>query len=384
VKLAATDFGGADRAEILLLGPSLGTSAAGLWRATASHLTDRFRVVGWDLPGHGASAPASGFDVPALAAAVLALADELAAVAVAYAGDSLGGAVGLQLLLDAPQRVTAATLACTGARIGEPRGWRERAATVRVHGTAALLDSAPARWFGPGFADRDPSTAQALLDDLAAADDESYAAACEALAGFDVRDRLAEIALPVVAVAGAHDVVTPVSAVRRIATGVQRGRAVVLPGVAHLAAAEAPVEVAELIAGAASAAEPPTTAQVRAAGMQVRREVLGDPHVDRTTGNTSEFTAEFQDFITQYAWGGVWTRPGLDRRSRSLITLTALVARGHHAEFAMHVRAALRNGVGVDELKELLLQAAIYCGVPDANSAFRIAQQVLDEEEKSE
>ena len=115
-------------------------------------------------------------------------------------------------------------------------------------------------------------------------------------------------------------------------------------------------------------------------GMAVRREVLGDEHVDRATANATDFTRDFQELITEYAWGTIWTRPGLDRRSRSLITLTALVARGHHDELAMHVRAALRNGLTVDEIKETLLQTAIYCGVPDANTAFRIAQQVLEAE----
>ncbi len=116
-------------------------------------------------------------------------------------------------------------------------------------------------------------------------------------------------------------------------------------------------------------------------GMAVRREVLGDAHVDRATEAATDFTRDFQELITEYAWGSVWTRPGLDRRSRSLITLTALVARGHHEELAMHVRAALRNGLTVDEIKECLLQTAIYCGVPDANTAFRVAQQVLDEQD---
>ncbi|MFC6041864.1 4-carboxymuconolactone decarboxylase [Nocardioides hankookensis] len=114
--------------------------------------------------------------------------------------------------------------------------------------------------------------------------------------------------------------------------------------------------------------------------MTVRREVLGDAHVDRAVAGTTDFTRDFQELITAYAWGEIWTRPGLDRRSRSMITLTALIARGHHEELAMHVRAALRNGLTVDELKEVLLQSAIYCGVPDANTAFRIAQRVLDEE----
>ena len=115
-------------------------------------------------------------------------------------------------------------------------------------------------------------------------------------------------------------------------------------------------------------------------GMHVRREVLGDEHVDAATRRKTEFTADFQDFITRYAWGEIWTRPGLDRRTRSAITLTALVALGRFDELAMHVRAALRTGMSEDEIKEVLLQCAVYCGVPAANSAFAVAQRVLEEQ----
>jgi 3-oxoadipate enol-lactonase/4-carboxymuconolactone decarboxylase len=115
----------------------------------------------------------------------------------------------------------------------------------------------------------------------------------------------------------------------------------------------------------------------RAEGMRARREVLGDEHVDAATAGMTPFTADFQDLITRYAWGEIWTRPGLDRRTRSAITLTALTALGHHHELGMHVRAALRNGLTPDEIKEVLLQAAIYCGVPAANRAFAIAQEII-------
>ncbi len=112
-------------------------------------------------------------------------------------------------------------------------------------------------------------------------------------------------------------------------------------------------------------------------GMRVRREVLGDDHVDGAIARTTPFTADFQDLITRYAWGEIWTRPGLDRKTRSCITLTALVALGHLGELQLHVRAALRNGLTEDEIKEVLLQSAIYCGVPAANSAFAVARRVL-------
>jgi 4-carboxymuconolactone decarboxylase len=115
-------------------------------------------------------------------------------------------------------------------------------------------------------------------------------------------------------------------------------------------------------------------------GMRVRREVLGDAHVDRAEARKTDFTADFQDFITRYAWGEIWTRPLLDRKTRSCVTLTALVAGGHLEELAMHVRAAVRNGLSAEEIKEVLLQTAVYCGVPAANSAFAVAQRVLIED----
>lgn len=120
-----------------------------------------------------------------------------------------------------------------------------------------------------------------------------------------------------------------------------------------------------------------TAQEIYDAGMVARREVLGDAHVDRANANKDEFTDDFQDMITRIAWGGIWTRPGIDRRMRSAVTITAMVAHGHWEELAMHIRAALTNGLSRDEIKEILLQTAIYCGVPSANTAFKTAQQVF-------
>jgi len=365
-ELRAVHLAGAPDRPLLLAGPSLGTSAEALWSRCAAHLGEEFHVVGWDLPGHGRSpAPAAPFTLAELAQAVLALADQ---PLFAYAGNSIGGAVGLQLLLDAPDRVASAVLLSTGAKIGESRSWHERAALVRRAGPAVMVENSTRRWFGAGFLDREPAAGAALLGGLRDADTEGYAVACEALADFDVRDRLAGVTAPVLAVAGADDPTAPPDKVAEIAAGVANGRLVVLDGVAHQAPAERPGEVAALI-----------REHVASPGMSVRRAVLGDEHVDRAVANTTGFTADFQDLITRYAWGEIWTRPGLDRRSRSLITLTALVALGHQEELAMHVRAARRNGLSTGEIKELLLQTAVYCGVPAANTAFRIAQRVLAE-----
>ena len=117
-------------------------------------------------------------------------------------------------------------------------------------------------------------------------------------------------------------------------------------------------------------------------GMKVRREVLGDEHVDQTIGRTTEFTADFQDFVTRYAWGEIWARPGLDRKTRSCITLTALVALGRLDELELHVRAAVRNGLTEQEIAEVFLHSAVYCGVPAANSAFAVARRVLSGKEE--
>ena len=387
--------GAKHRAELplLVLGPSLGTSATALWSACARHLSDAFDVLAWDLPGHGHNTTVGEepFTMAELAAGVLAVVDDILAErgeldgSFSYAGDSVGGAVGLQLLLDAPGRLRDAVLLCTGPWIGDEALWAGRISQVSQSGTPVMVPGSAERWFAPGFMDRHPETASALLEALRDTRDEAYVQVCAALQEFDVRARLAEIGAPVLAVAGVHDVVAPVATLDAIADGVQHGRLVELDGVAHLAPAEAPAEVARLIRrhalGEGTSDDHRTVQEVRDAGMAVRREVLGDAHVDRAIAGTTDLTHDFQELITQYAWGSIWTRPGLDRRSRSLITLTALVARGHHEELAMHLRAARTNGVTVEEIKGLLLQTAIYCGVPDANTAFRIAQAVLDEEQ---
>lgn len=378
---------------LLVVGPSLGTRSTALWSSVANALADSFHVVGWELPGHGGAPVDEPFTIAELATGVLDHLGELTAARsdgaarFAYAGVSLGGAVGLALLLDAPDRVRHATLLCTGARIGDASAWRDRAATVRASGCASMITGSARRWFAPGFPEREPNVAAPLLQALADVDAEGYAQACEALAGFDVRDRLGAIGTPVLAVAGAHDAVTPPAVLEQIATGVRDGRLAVLDDVAHLAPAEAPGQVAGLLREALASTPPtpdPTVRDVYRAGLAVRRQVLGDAHVDRATAAATSFTTEFQELITQYAWGTIWTRPGLDRRSRSMITLTALIARGHHDELAMHVRAALRVGLTADEIKEVILQSAIYCGVPDANTAFRIAARVLAEETDTE
>ncbi|GAB3166846.1 3-oxoadipate enol-lactonase [Myceligenerans halotolerans] len=377
---------------LVVLGPSLGTSAEALWRDVAALLSPRLDVVGWDLPGHGTS-PAldggdadDGFTLADLAAGVLDVVAETQAARgddgarFWYAGDSVGGAVGLQLLLDAPGRVAGAALISTGVRIGTPEAWHERAELVAAAGTPTQVSGSAERWFAPGFIERRPDVATRLLASLQVADRFGYAAVCRALAGFDVRSRLGEIEAPVVAVAGRHDRVTPVESLEEIVSGVRQGRLLVLDDVAHLPPAESPEAVARVVAELVVAELVGVSDRRHGEGLAVRREVLSEEHVDRAIARTTPFTRDFQDLITRYAWGEIWTRPGLDRRTRSAVTLTALVAGGHWDELAMHVRAARRNGLTVEEIGEVLLQTAIYCSVPSANHAFEVANRVLSED----
>ncbi|MET9493824.1 3-oxoadipate enol-lactonase [Streptomyces sp. NPDC006552] len=358
---------GSPSAPPLLLGPSLGTSVA-LWDQVAPELSGSHRVVRWDLPGHGGSDPrliAAGATVADLAGLVLGLADSLGLDRFAYAGVSLGGAVGLYLAVHHAERLERLAVLCSSAHFGGAEPWRERAALVRAEGTGAVAESAPSRWFTPGF------TVPRLVRDTRDADPGAYAACCDALAAFDLRERLGQIRVPTLLVAGREDPATPPAHLREIADAVPGAGLVELAGASHLAVAERPAAVLAALRTHLGEQTP--------RGMEVRRQVLGDAHVDRAQDRQTPFTARFQDFITRYAWGEIWTDPTLSRRERSMVTLTALVAHGHLDELAMHVRAARRNGLTPDEIGAVLQQCAVYVGVPAANAAFGVAQRVLAE-----
>jgi 3-oxoadipate enol-lactonase len=245
--LAIAETPGPPGAPVLVLGPSLGTSTI-LWETAIPALAQRYRVLAWDLPGHGASPAAQDpFTVDDLADAVVAAIDEVGADRVRYAGVSLGGATGLTLLLRHPERVEAAAILASGAQLGEPTGWHERAAQVRAQSTSSVIVGSAQRWFAPGSIEREPDLSGRLLHALQDADDESYALCCDALADYDVRDRLGEIGAPVLAGWGEHDAVAPEAKSLEIATGVRRGRSARIDGAAHLPPAERPAETARLI-----------------------------------------------------------------------------------------------------------------------------------------
>jgi 3-oxoadipate enol-lactonase len=245
--LTFTDPVGPEDGDLLVLGPSLGTSAI-LWETTVPLLAERYLVTAWDLPGHGESTAArESFTVGELADAV---ADGIRARTrrpAFYAGVSLGGATGLELCLRHPALVRAAAIVASGAPLGAPQAWADRAAQVRTQSTSSLIIGSAQRWFAPDSMGREPVISGRLLHALQDADDESYALCCEALAAYDVRDRLDRIGTPLLALWGEHDAVAPEAKSREIADGVENGRIQRIADAAHLPPAEQPHATGEAL-----------------------------------------------------------------------------------------------------------------------------------------
>ncbi|MEV6194557.1 alpha/beta fold hydrolase [Streptomyces sp. NPDC051920] len=412
---------GPEDAPVLILGPSLGTTWH-MWDRQIPELSKSWRIFRFDLPGHGGAPAHPAGSVAELAGRLLATLDRLGIQRFGYAGCAFGGAIGLELALRCPERMASLALIAASPRFGTADEFRQRGVIVRSNGLDPIARTSPERWFTSGFAAAQPAITEWAVQMVRTTDPGCYIAACEALAAFDVRGELGMVGVPTLVLAGSDDEVTGPAEARTLVAGIPDARLAVVPGASHLVPVEQPAAVTDLLvrhfssawlppfesstgqmavqvaqAYPVQAAPPPVApfAEIAPApvapepagrqdpydiGIKVRREVLGDAHVDGALTSADEFSGDFQEFITRYAWGEIWDRPGLDRRSRSCVTLTALVAGGHLDELAVHTRAALRNGLTPVEIKEVLLQTAVYCGVPAANSAFRVAQKVIREE----
>ncbi|MFF7851967.1 alpha/beta fold hydrolase [Streptomyces sp. NPDC007910] len=400
---------GREDAPVLVLGPSLGTTFH-MWDRQIPDLTRDWRIVRFDLPGHG-GAPARPFgSVAELGDRLLATLDALGIQRFGYAGCSLGGAVGLDLALRAPHRVASLALVATSPRFGTADEFRQRGVIVRANGLEPMARTAPEQWFTPLFAGAQPAIVDWAVQMVRTTDPACYIAACEALAVFDVREALGRVGVPALVLVGSEDQVTGPAEARTLVAGIADARLAVVPGASHLAPVEQPAAVTDLLldhfagtvqdtsgtltvpplsAGPAPAAEPaaPAPAAEPAGdgrpdpyekGLGLRREVLGDAQVDRALAEDPDGT--LQGLVHRYEWGEVWSREGLDRRTRSAVTLTALLAGGHREALADHTRAALRNGLSPDEIREIVLHAGVYCGLPAAETALRVVTHVIAEE----
>ncbi|AOW89871.1 MULTISPECIES: bifunctional 3-oxoadipate enol-lactonase/4-carboxymuconolactone decarboxylase PcaDC [Streptomyces] len=430
-------FDGPEHLPVLILGPSLGTTWH-MWDRQVPELTQQWRVFRYDLPGHGGAPARPAGSVAELTTRLLATLDGLGVQRFGYAGCAFGGAVGIELALRHPERLASLALIAASPRFGTADEFRQRGVIVRTNGLDPIARSSPERWFTGGYAAAQPAITEWAVQMVRTTDPGCYISACEALAAFDVRGELGRVGVPTLVLVGSDDQVTGPAEARTLVAGIPDARLAVVPGASHLVPVEQPAAVTDLLvrhfttawqtphdinatgqipvpvahpaappvpvpaAGVPAAVQPAMAPPPQAApiaeiapaavppqpqgrpdpydtGLKVRREVLGDAHVDQALAQADDFSEDFQDLLTRYAWGEVWNRPGLDRRSRSCVTLTALVAGGHLDELAPHLRAALRNGLTPGEIKEVLLQAAVYCGVPAANRAFKVAQQVVRE-----
>lgn len=372
---------GAEDKPALVLLNSIGTDL-GLWDAAMPALRGSFRVLRLDTRGHGASdAPDGDYTLAMLADDVAAVMGAAGIAQAAVAGVSLGGMIAMELALSRPARVSALALICTSATM-DKTAWQDRIEKVRAGGTAAIADLAMQRFLSPAFTSSQPAVAESVRYNLVSMAREGYAGAGAAIRDMDLISRLPGLTCPTLVVVGERDASTPFS-------GHGENLVTAIPGATlerldcgHLAPLEAPAALTGALRtfflpgpDTADAAE-----ALFEAGLKNRRRVLGDAWVDRSLASRTPFNAEFQAMITRIAWQEIWSRPGLDDRTRRLLVLAITASLGRWEEFRLHVRAGLtRGGFTRDDLKEVLMQTAIYAGVPAGNTAFAEAAAVMKE-----
>lgn len=398
-------FDGPDDAPVLVLGPALGATWH-MWDRQLPALTGGWRVLRYELPGHGGAPAEPASSVDNLARRLLAVLDDEGIDTFGYAGCELGAAVGARLALLRPDRLAALALVSAAARFSSADTWRQRGVVVRANGLDRTAANTPERWFTGAFLATQPAITDWAVQMVRTTDAACYIAACEALAAFDIREQLGSITVPTLVVAGADDTETPPADARLLVAGIPDSRLAVVPSTGHLAPVEEPAAVGDLIArhfesawpdrtpaavpfASAPQAVPPRAPAPTAAaagpdsyaeGLRIRRELIGDAEVESAIARSRTFGAGFDAFATRWAWGETWTRPGLDRRTRNFVALTALTALGQLSELADHTRAALRGGLTPAEIEETLLHTAVYCGLPAARAAVDTARAVIEEE----
>ncbi len=366
---------GPDSAPALLLANSIGTDHA-LWEPVMPVLMRAFRVVRYDARGHGASdAPAGEYSMERLGRDALAVADAAGAKRFHYAGISLGGMVGMWLGANAAERIDRLALCNTSAYSG-PASWAARIAAVRSGGMAAIADMVMARFFTPAYVKQADARFASVRRMFLSIDAGGYVGCGAAIRDMDLRAGLPRIKAPTLVVAGTFDQATPPAEGQAIAQAIPGARYAELP-CAHIPTHEAGAALADLLCGFFLDAQGGSESARYDRGLARRKEVLGVEYVEARLKNRHPFTDEFQALITRYAWGEMWTRPVFDDRTRRLLVLAMMVGLKSWEEFELHVRAGFEHELSQTELKELLMLAAIYCGVPAANSAFAHAKKII-------
>jgi 3-oxoadipate enol-lactonase / 4-carboxymuconolactone decarboxylase len=360
---------GADSHPVIVLSHSLGLDH-GMWDAQVGDLAPHFRVLRYDIRGHGASmVPEGDYSVEQLGRDLLALVDGLGIRQFAFCGLSLGGMVGQWLAAHVPDRLTHLVLANTTPRVADPAAMEARRKMVLDGGMAAVVDVAMARFFMPASLERCPPAVAAARRTLGSMSPTGYAGCCAAIRDMDQRDDLGGIITPTLVIAGDHDVSMPWESHGALLASSIQAATVVRLKTAHLSNLEQP----RSFSAALFRFLLPKPFDSLDAGTPVRRSVLGDAHVDRSLAATTDFNHDFQELITRFAWGTIWTRPGLDRRTRRLQVLAITASMGRWEEFRLHVRTGAALDLEWCDVEEVLLQVAVYAGLPAANTGFHIA-----------
>lgn len=369
---------GAEVNPLVVLAHPLGMSQA-VWDDVIPALLPRYRVLTWDLPGHGASQAVSGTQITPvdLAAEALALAELAGAERFHFAGTSIGGVVGQQLIAEHSDRLLSATLTNTGAVIGNPDLWNTRAGRVRQEGLAAMSDEIVPRWFAPAAFEASPALKAGWCTQMGRGDDESYAQLCEMLGRDTFTGKLSGKSTKVQLFGGSDDMATPPATLQALSAELDGAPLEIFDGVGHVPAVEAPTHFGEKLLAvlATDLGDVANHGVAYTTGLETRKQVLGEEHVVRSTANANSLDAPFQQMITRLAWGELWSNDDLTRRERSMITTGILAALGRE-ELTLHLKTAKRIGLTEAELRQVLMHVAIYGGVPAANHAFALAKEL--------
>jgi 3-oxoadipate enol-lactonase/4-carboxymuconolactone decarboxylase len=361
---------------VLILSHSISTDNA-MWDLQADGLLPYFQVLRYDTRGHGASEATAGeYSVEMLGKDILGLADALEIPQFAFCGLSLGGAIGQWVAVHAPQRVTHLVLANTSPQFVPRANWETRIGAVLKGGMPAVVDLAMQRFFSADALAKHNPHVGSIRSVFLGTDPVGYLGCCAALRDMNHVELIRQIKAPTLVISGDRDVATPWSGHgERLAQEIPGAKAIHLTA-AHLSNIERPHSFTTALLEFLLPRPDADTDSLQA-GLEVRRAVLGDAHVDKAIAATTEFTRDFQDLITRYAWGTIWSRPELDRRTRRLLVLAMTASLGRWEEFTLHLRAGLAGDLELCDLKEVLLQTAVYAGVPAANTGFQIAAEQI-------
>lgn len=366
--LASPLVAGSDGAQTLLLLDAAGAGVA-TWISILGPLAEQFRIV-QPLRDAKATAPT----IESLGHAAVEALDAVKCARANIAGCGLGGAVALWIAIHFPERVARIAVIGSAANVTEPALWGDIAARLRAGNTESVVDTLIGGWLTPGLRGRDAALVASLSKAVASYPPADLAALAEETARQDLRQDLGRIAAPALILVGDEDPFVGATSIQELANALPQSKLERISNAAHLATVEQPARVVKALLdhfGSAASLE---------IGFRSRRVALGDPHVDKTIAAITPFTRPFQEFLTRYCWGEVWTRTGLSRRDRSLVTIAALVAIGAEHEIPVHVRAGLRHGLKIEEFPELYEQLALYTGLPRAFGALNITQKTLIED----